>query len=165
VDSVTSFLHDLLKPLVVIAIIIILILTVSGDLLGLLLSIRLVGTGGRISASPNIAIYEDVYCTISLSYIDWGSLEPGLTRNVTMYIRNEGTGGTTLSLSTANWQPANISSYMNLTWTYGGRGLLPHDVVEVTLTLWSSYSPSFAEYLIAYDVRDFSFDVVINAMS
>jgi len=164
VDSVTSFLHDLLKPLVVIAIIVILLLTVSGDLLGLLLSIRLVGTGGRISASPNIAIYEDVNCTSSLSYIDWGSLEPGLTRNVTMYIRNEGTGGTTLSLSTANWQPANISSYMNLTWTYGGRGLLPHDVVEVTLTLWSSSSPSFAEYLISYDVRDFSFDVVFNAM-
>lgn len=46
-DSVTSFLHDLLKPLVVIAIIVILLLTVSGDLMGLLLSIRLVGTGGE----------------------------------------------------------------------------------------------------------------------
>jgi len=43
--------------------------------------------------------------------------------------------------------------------------LLLHDVVKVTLTLWSSSSPDFAEYPIAYDVRDFSFEVVINAMS
>jgi hypothetical protein len=164
-DSVTSFLHDLLKPLVVIAIVIILVLTISGELMGLLLSIRLIGTGGRLSTPPNIAIYQDVNCTVSLSYIDWGSLEPGMARNVTMYIRNEGTSGTTLSLSTANWQPANISSYMNLTWTYGGRALLPHDVVKVGLTLWSSSSPKFTEYLVAYDVRDFSFDIVINAMS
>jgi len=164
-DSLTSFLHDLLKPLVVIAIVIILFLAVSGDLLGLLLSMRLIGTRGRIDAPPNIAIYEDSNCTSSLSYIDWGSLEPGIARNVTMYIHNEGSGGTRLSLSTTGWQPANISSYMNLTWTYGGRALLQHEVVKVTLTLWSSASPEFTEYLIAYDVRDFSFDVVINAMS
>ena len=164
-DSLGSFLHDLLKPLVVVAIIIILILTVSGDLLGLLLSIRLIGTRGRIDAPPNIAIYQDVNCTSSLWYVDWGSLEPGMSRNVTIYIRNEGSGGTSLSLSTTSWQPANISSYMNLTWTYGGRALLPHEVVKVTLTLGSSASPEFAEYLIAYDVRDFSFDIVINAMS
>ena len=164
-DSLTSFLHDLLKPLVVVAIIVILILIVSGDLLGLLLSMRLIGTRGRIDAPPNIAIYEDSNCMSSLSYIDWGSLEPGIARNVTMYIRNEGTGGTSLSLSTTGWQPANISSYMDLTWTYGGRALLQHEVVKVTLTLWSSASPEFAEYLIAYDVRDFSFDIVINAMS
>ena len=164
-DSVTSFLHDLLKPLVVIAVIVILILAVSSDLLGLLLSIRLIGTRGRIDAPPNIAIYQDVNCTISLSYIDWGSLEPGMARNVTMYIRNEGTGGTSLSLSTTSWQPANISSYMNLTWTYGGRAMPPHEIVKVILTLWSSSSPKFAEYLIAYNVRDFSFDIVINAMS
>jgi len=165
VDSLSSFLHDLFKPLVVMAIIVVLFLTVSGDLLGSLLSVRLIGTRGRIDAPPNIAIYEDSNCTSSLSYIDWGSLEPGMARNVTMYIRNEGTGGTSLSLSTTNWQPANISSYMNLTWTHGGRALLPHEVVEVTLTLWSSASPDFAEYLIAYDVRDFSFDIVINAIS
>ena len=164
-DSVTSFFHDLLKPLVVIAIIIILLLTVSDDLLGLLLSIRLIGTRGRLSAPPDIAIYEDVGCTISLFYIDWGSLEPGMARNVTMYIRNEGNGGTNLSLSSTNWQPANISGYMNLTWTYSGAALLPHDAVEVKLTLWSSSSPEFIDYLVAYDVRDFSFDVVINAMS
>jgi hypothetical protein len=164
-DSLGSFLHDLLKPLVVVAIIIILILTVSGDLLGMLLSMRLIGTGGRLSTPPDIAIYEDVGCTISLSYIDWGSLQPGMARNVTMYIRNEGSGGTSLSLSTTSWQPANISWYMNLTWSYGGRALLPHEVVEATLTLWSSSSPEFTDYLIAYDVRDFSFDVVINAMS
>jgi len=164
-DSLTSFLHDLLKPLVVVAIIVILILIVSGDLLGLLLSMRLIGTRGRIDAPPNIAIYEDSNCMSSLSYIDWGSLEPGIARNVTMYIRNEGTGGTSLSLSTTGWQPANISSYMDLTWTYGGRALLPHEAVKVTLTLWSSSSPDFTEYLIAYDVRDFSFDIVINAMS
>ena len=164
-DSLTSLLHDLLKPLVVIAVIVILILTVSDDLLGLLLSMRLIGTRGRINAPPNIGIYEDSNCTSSLSYINWGSLEPGMARNVTMYIRNEGTGGTSLSLSTTNWQPANISDYMNLTWTHGGRALLPHEVFTVTLTLWSSASPDFAEYLIAYDVRDFSFDIVINAIS
>jgi hypothetical protein len=161
----SSFLHDLLKSLVIMAIVVVLLYTVSSNLLGLLLSMRLIGTRGRIDAPPNIAIYEDANCTSPLSYIDWGSLEPGMARNVTIYIRNEGNGGTILSLSTSNWEPANITSYMNLTWTYAGQALLPHDVVNMTLTLRSSSSPEFTEYLAAYDVKNFSFDIIINAVS
>jgi len=88
-----------------------------------------------------------------------------MTRNTTMYIRNEGNGEVELQLEAASWEPANISSYLNLTWNYDGAAVLPIEMVEVTLTLSSSSSPDFTEYLVAYDVREFSFDIIISAFS
>jgi len=164
-DSPSSLLHDMLKPLLVIAIVIVLFLFVSEGLLGLFSSVRLIGTRGNIKSPPYIAIYQNSNCTSPVSYIDWGSVEQGMARNTTLYIRNEGNGKTSLSLDTTNWQPANISNYMNLTWNYNGEALFPSETVQVTLTLSSSSSPDFTEYLIAYDVTEFSFDIIINAFS
>ena len=155
----------MLKPLVVIAIVIVLFLFVSEGLLGLFSSIRLISTRGNLESPPYIAIYQDSNCTNPVYYIDWGSIEPGIIRNTTVYIHNEGNGKTSLSLNTTNWQPANISSYMNLTWSYSGAALFPSETAEVTMTLSSSSSLDFTEYLVAYDVREFSFDIIINAFS
>lgn len=164
-DSSSSLFHDMLKPLVVLAILVILILVVSEVLQGLFSFTRLIDTRVNLQHPPDIAIYQDSNCTIPVSYIDWGSLEPGLTRKTTMYICNEGTEEVGLLVEAANWEPANISSYLNLTWNYNGVALFPSKTIEVTLTLSSSSSPDFTEYLVAYDVREFSFDIIIGAFS
>lgn len=95
--------------------------------------------------------------------IDWGTVYPGSSKNVTFYIRSVSNLETILNLSTTNWNPANISNYMNLTWSYDGTPLSPGDVIQLTLTLSASPSDSFRNYLYANDVKDFSFDIVIVA--
>ena len=82
-----------------------------------------------------------------------------------MYIRNEGTEKVELQVNAMNWQPTNISNYMNLTWDYKGEAVFPSETVKVDIILSSSSSPDFTEYLVAYDVREFSFDIVISAFS
>jgi len=155
----------MLKPLIVIAIFITLILCASQLIVGWLSFTRLISTKGNLQHPPNIAIYQDSKCTSPVSYINWGSLEPGMARNTTMYIRNEGTEKVELQVNAMNWQPTNISNYMNLTWDYKGEAVFPSETVKVDLILSSSSSPDFTEYLVAYDVREFSFDIVISAFS
>jgi len=155
----------MLKPLAVIAIFVILILLASEVLMGLLSFTRLIGTKGNIYSPPDIGIYQDSNCTSPVSYIDWRSLEPGMARNTTMYIRNEGSEKVELQVNATNWQPTNISNYMNLSWNYKREAVFPSETVKVTLTLSSSSSPDFTEYLVAYDVKRFSFDIIISAFS
>jgi len=155
----------MLKPLVVIAIFIVLVLLMSEVLVGWLSFTRLVSTKGNLYNPPNIAIYQDSNCTSPVYQVDWGSLEPGMTRDTTMYIRNIGEGKVELSLDATNWRPANISNYLNLTWSYSGAAVFPSETVKVTLTLSSSSSPDFTEYLVAHDVREFNFDIIITAFS
>jgi len=55
------------------------------------------------------------------------------------------------------------SNYLNLTWNYADTPIGPREEIYVSLTLRASSSYSFADYLIANDVRAFSFDIVIYA--
>jgi hypothetical protein len=153
----------MIKPLLVIAIVIVLVLLVSEAFLGQFSSFRLISSKGNIQTPPNIGIYWDSNGANATSSIEWGSLEPGLTKNVTVYIANEGNTKVYLSLNTTNWEPANISRYMNLTWNYNGAAIYPDETIKVTFTLSAASSPDFINYLIAYDVKEFNFDIIINA--
>ena len=155
----------MIKPLLVIAIVIVLVLLVSEAFLGQFSSFRLISSKGNIQTPPNIGIYWDSNGTNATSSIEWGSVEPGLTKNVTVYIFNEGNGKAYLSLNTTDWEPANISRYMNLTWNYNGAAIYPDEAIKVTLTLSAASSPDFINYLITYDVKGFNFDIIINATS
>jgi hypothetical protein len=101
-----------------------------------------------------VGVYDDKDCTTATSYLDWGILEPGSTKNITVYIRNEGNHQATIFLASGNWHPLNASSYMHLVWNYDGEALDPMEVAELALTLSVS---SAAENII-----DFSFDVTIG---
>ena len=95
--------------------------------------------------------------------IDWGTIWPGSSKNVTFYIRSVSNFEATLNLNATNWNPANISDYMNLSWDYNGTTIRPSEIIQVTLTLSASPSNSFIQYLIANDVKNFNFDIVIAA--
>jgi hypothetical protein len=101
-----------------------------------------------------VGVYDNRDCSIATAYLDWGTLEPGSTRNITLYMRNEGNHQATIFMTAENWNPVNASSYMQLGWNYGGQILNPMEVVEVALTL--SVSPTVENIL------DFSFDVMIG---
>jgi len=93
---------------------------------------------------------------------DWGTIWPGASKNVTIYLRSISNIETTLYLNTTNWNPTNISDYVNLTWNYDETTIRPNEIIGVTLTLSASSSYSFILYLIANDVKQFSFDIIIS---
>jgi hypothetical protein len=103
-----------------------------------------------------VGIYSDSGCTRTLTSIDWGMAGPGSTKNVTIYVRNEGNTPVTLSLSTANWNPSNAANYMSLSWNYNGQTIAANQVVQIILSLSISSS--------IQGITAYSFDIVISAV-
>jgi len=107
---------------------------------------------GTIKA-VGVGVYWDSSCKQSVSSIDWGLAEPGSVKNVTVYVRNEGNAPITLSMQTANWNPANAANYISLSWNYNGQTIGVNQVLAVNLSL--SISPNIQ------GITSFSFDIVV----
>jgi len=101
-----------------------------------------------------VGVYQDANCSVAVKYLDWGTLEPGSAKNITLYVRNEGNHVAALFLATNNWSPVNASSYMALSWNYSGVVLGPMENIGVMLTLSISSAVK--------NIVDFSFDVIIG---
>jgi len=102
-----------------------------------------------------MGVYDDRNCAIATTYLDWGTLEPGSTKTITLYIRNEGNQQATIFMTAENWNPVEATGYMHLDWNYSGEILDPKEVVELTLTLSISSTVE--------NILNFSFDVTIGA--
>lgn len=124
--------------------------------------------GGQLLASTSlqshgtietvgVSAYREASCVTLMSNVDWGKVGPGGSVTNTVYLRNEGNSEVTLSLNTANWNPANARDYMSLSWNYGGQTILPNQVVQITLTLSVSSSIN--------GITDFYFDIIIVGAS
>jgi len=114
-----------------------------------------IGSQGTVKAT-GVGVYLDSSCSNAVPFVDWGTIEPGSTKNVTVYVRNEGNGVVTLFLGTENWTPSNASNYMALSWDYAGQPIVPQEVVQITLTL--STSPDIE------GITNFGFDIIIDAI-
>jgi len=130
----------------------VLALSLVGQVLSALQTSRTVSNAGTVKAI-GVGVYWNNECTDPLSSIDWGILEPGSSKNVTCYIRNEGNSVSTLSMYASNWSPSNASDYLTLSWDYGGQSINPDDVVQVTFTLSVDASID--------GITSFSFDITI----
>jgi hypothetical protein len=102
-----------------------------------------------------VGIYWDSACTNRTSSVNWGMLDPGSSKNVTLYVRNEGNAVATLSKSAQNWTPSTASTYMTLNWNYANQALNPNQVLQLKLTLAVSTTVS--------GLTSFSFDMTITA--
>jgi len=102
-----------------------------------------------------VGIYWNSACTNQTSSIDWGLLDPGSNKTVTVYVRNEGNSAAMLSKSTQNWNPSTASSYMTLNWSYTGQTLSVNQTFQTGLTL--AVSPTVS------GITNFSFDITITA--
>jgi hypothetical protein len=108
-----------------------------------------------------------------IPFIDWGTVYAGSLTNCSFYIKSKSNTPITLTLKVSNLTFQNlkdqnvtenlpIENPLNLTWNYNNILLEPNEEIYVTLTLKVSLDPSFLEYLIAYDVSRFNFDIVIT---
>ena len=115
---------------------------------------RTISSTGSVKAI-GVGVFWDQACTNAVTSISWGTIEPGSSVDRTVYIKNTGNDAVTLSLATSNWSPGNASSYMTLSWDYGGQSINANAVVQVKLTLSVLSSVS--------GITDFSFDITIVA--
>jgi len=120
---------------------------------GLLTTSTTIGNQGSVKA-VGVKVYWESTCVNEVSSIDWGVVEAGSSKNVTVYVKNTGNAAITLSLSTANWNPSGASSYITLGWDYGGESISPAGVTQIKLTLRISSSIT--------GITNFSFDIIIT---
>jgi hypothetical protein len=121
---------------------------------GLLTSTTTIGNTGTIK-TIGVNVYSDSACTIQVSSITWGTVEPGTAINNVVYIKNTGNAAATLTLSTGSWSPSSASGYMKLTWNYTGQSISPGSNIPVKLTL-----TLFAN---ATALTSFSFNILITS--
>jgi hypothetical protein len=124
----------------------------SGLTFGLLTgSVNIAASG--VFTSVNIGVYTTQQCTANLTSIDWGTVSPGSSYTRTGYVRNNGSVGMTLSMTTTGWNPAGASA-IGVSWNYDGRTLSPGQVLAVT---WTLIIPSTIS-----GVQSFSFNIVVT---
>lgn len=111
-------------------------------------------TGGGNLKVDGVGVYRDANCGVAVTYLDWGMVEPGSTKDISVYVRNEGNHIASLFLATNDWDPENASDYMSLTWNYDGKTLSPLESIELTLTLSVSAD--------ARNMESFSFKVILG---
>jgi len=123
-------------------------------------TLSLVQTSSAVSSvgtvkGIGVSAYGEHACTNRVTSINWGVLEPGSNKTITIYVRNEGNAAATLSETTQNWNPVAASSYLTLRWNYAGQTLNVNQALQVRLTLTLSSTVS--------GITNFSFDIVITS--
>ena len=114
-------------------------------------------SASAVEEGANVGVYWDGNCTQQVSSISWGSLSPGETEGVAVYVRNEGNDTFILDLTTQDWQPINVFNWLSFSWSCINATIEPGQVILVTQTLHvASNVPS--------DISSFSFDIVFQGM-
>ena len=136
----------------IIAIIVpIIILTVTTT--GLLSVNQIISSSGAVTAI-NVGVYSDSACTSELESMNWGTVSPGNSANMTIYLKNTGNAPITLSMTKTNWNPANADGPITLTWNRESATLDVDELTAATLTLSLSESIS--------GITNFNVDIVIT---
>jgi len=111
---------------------------------------------GRIR-SIGVKFYIDENCTVQLTDIYWGELQPGSVHQITSFCRNEENTALTMNMTTNMWDPPRAVDYLTLTWNYtSGQVLQPNDVIPITFQLSVNGSVS--------GIDTFSFDIVVGSI-
>ena len=142
----------LLTTIFAVAGILVAFVLLDGTVMGTLLGQVTLPNLGTVKTT-GVGVYWDSGCSNSVTSVNWGTVAPGSTNDVTVYIKNEGNAAETLSSTAENWNPSIASTYMTLTWDYAGQVIDVGEVVQVTLSL--SVSDTIE------GITSFSFDIVI----
>jgi len=112
-----------------------------------------IGNRGNVRCI-GVSVWEDPDRTAPLTFIDWGVLEPGQSKNKTAWIENNGTASLTLTLTTDSWTPQASTQYIGLSWDYNNQTVLKDQMIMVNLVL--SVSPEIS------GIETFDFNIVIS---
>lgn len=87
------------------------------------------------STQFGFGVYSDQSCTSKVSNYNWGTLSPGASNSIVVYVRNEGNVPITLQKQMLNTNPTNLGSYLTVDWDYNNQALNAGQVLRVTLVL------------------------------
>lgn len=121
-----------------------------------------------------VKAYWDPTLQNQTAQIAWGTIYPGSSNNVTLYLQSSSNVPATLSLATTNWTysnanntvaagPSDTTPYMNVTWNYQNQTLNPGQTFQTTLTLTTDNSASFLTFLVNNNITQFNMDITIQA--
>lgn len=119
----------------------------------LLTTQKTIHSTGSIKA-VGLGVYWDLPCTNATSSLEFGQLEPGSSKDFTLYLRNEGDSTLTLNMATESWNPANAADYLTLTWNREGQEISPDEVIAFVITL------SVSEDITG--INAFSLDIILS---
>jgi hypothetical protein len=103
---------------------------------------------------PYVGVFWDRNCTQGVSSIDWGTLAPGMTKTVSVYVQSKSNETCILILIPTGWNPPVAANYLELSQDYENKKIQPSEVVKVTLSLAVSASVA--------GVTNFSFNVIVE---
>ena len=118
-----------------------------------LLTQNTLNTSG-VMADVDLGVYSNSACTQPLTSINWGMCYVEENTTVTVYLRNEGSVDSTITVATDNWTPSSAETCYLLYATCDGQTLAPDEVFTTTLTLYPLSTAS------QFDT--FSFDIIIQ---
>ena len=144
--------RSLVMMLVVAALVVSLTLTLVT--FGSIIDSMVIGSGGTVNLPVDVGFYWDSNCANPVSLVDWGTIEPGSTVDVTVFVRNEGSQTISLDITAENWSPIETTSYMTFSSNCIGQPISPQEILQITLSL--STSPNIEE------ITSFSFDISVN---
>jgi len=118
--------------------------------------IRIIGVG--------VGVYWDENCDNPVDLINWGKivinpLKTETYKNLTVYVRNEGSHPIFLKLNMSDLRPQRLEKYIRITWDYDGEILNAEEPVKGTLSLHINSSIWF-EFP---RIEEFSFNLIITA--
>lgn len=102
----------------------------------------------------SLGVYWDPMATENVTAIEWGRLRPAENKTVLVYIRNEGSESSNLTLWTSDWSSLEADVYLSLSWNYTGAPVGPGTIVPVELEI--HVDPDIE------GVVDFSFNIGIG---
>ncbi len=123
---------------------------------GALVSTKTISSTGVVTTA-NLGVYSDSACTQALASVNWGTVAPGGSVSMTVYVKNVGSTQVTLSMSKANWNPTSANGPVTIAWNKEGSVLAVNQVAMATLTLSVSSGVS--------GITTFSVDVVVSGTS
>jgi hypothetical protein len=118
-----------------------------------LLTQNTLNTSG-VMADVDLGVYSNSACTAPLATINWGMCYVEENTTVTVYLRNEGSVASTLTVLTDNWTPSSAEACYLLYANCDGQTLAPNAVFTATFTLYPLTTAS------QFDT--FSFDIIIQ---
>ena len=138
---------------------VVVISAIIGALAGSLVTYGLLSGAVRVPSraqvkSVGVDAFKDAECTLQLTMIDWGFLEPGQTKNCSAYLKSTSNVAITVSMITEDWNPLNATSLIGCIWDAEGRRISADEVIAVNFTVTVNQSTT--------GLKSFSFTIVIT---
>ena len=102
--------------------------------------------------------YFEPQCVNEVAYLSWGMIQQ--QKNYTIYLKNVGSTNVTLTMTTTDWNPTNVSNYVSVVWNYNNEILLPNQVLQVTFT----FTVTNEEAIVNEGIRDISWTIIITSI-